>query len=40
MEIKVCGNADSFSIAALCCYGDMCHTAKKNKKYKVRKDYP
>ena len=34
MEITVLGNVDSFSIAALCCYGDMPHSEQKKKKKK------
>lgn len=32
MEKTVLENVDSFSIAELCCYGDMPHTEHKKKK--------
>lgn len=32
MEITVLGNVVSFSNAELCCYGDMPHTERKNRK--------
>lgn len=39
MEITVLGNVDYFSIAALCCYGDMPHSEqKKNFKKENRKE--
>lgn len=45
MEITVLGNVDYFSIAALCCYGDMPHSEqkkflKRKTEKKVKKDRP